>query len=187
MFATFCGNVRATMLQLQGLLAILSAFEFVTLGPYQDAVIEYIYKREMAGLGGVLVLGCGFGKTFMAIAIVLIMLNQKQHDAGKTLWIMPANLVGQVAGNCCKYLAKQQLQDMVVVLQTQDFSNLKPDSIALVSYTMLEKLESFLVAAGFKRVVVGKCRRSAAGTYSILALPVTVTLRLPRRLPASDS
>jgi SNF2 family DNA or RNA helicase len=180
---------QATMLQ--ALLAILAAFEFATKGPYQDAVIEYMYKREMAGLGGLLVLGCGFGKTFMAIAIFLIMLNKKKHDAGKTLWIMPANLVGQVEGNCCNYLAKQHLQDRVVVLQKhEDFSKLKPDSMGLVSYTMLEKLEPFLVEAGFKRVVVGKCRRSAAGTYSlydILALPVTVTLRLPRRLPASDS
>jgi superfamily II DNA or RNA helicase len=145
----------------EAILAILGLYEFFTQGSYQDAVIEYMYARENAGVGGLLVLGCGFGKTFMAIAIILIVGRARKlagNSDGRTLCIMPNNLVEQVYGHLCSYLARQGEDSRVVVLkEAADVSALLPDSIGLITYNRLEKLAGHLTEAGFTRIIAGGC------------------------------
>jgi hypothetical protein len=145
----------------EAILAILGLHEFATQGSYQDALKENMIARENAGVGGLLVLGRGFGKTFMAIAIILIMGRERKlagSSDGRTLWIMPNNLVEQVNGHLCSYLARQDEDSRVVVLkEAADVSALQPDSIALVTYNRLEKLARPLTEAGFTRIIAGGC------------------------------
>jgi hypothetical protein len=67
---------------------------------------------------------------------------------------MPNNLVEQVNGHMCSYLARQDEDSRVVVLkETADVSALQPDSIGLVTYNMLEKLGRPLTEAGFTHII----------------------------------
>jgi hypothetical protein len=71
---------------------------------------------------------------------------------------MPNNLVEQVNGHMCSYLARQDEDSRVVVLkETADVSALQPDSIGLVTYNMLEKLGRPLTEAGFTHIIAGGC------------------------------
>lgn len=141
---------------LEALYAVLAFLGFKTKGDYQDNVIQYMHDRELAGKGGLLVLGCGFGKTLMAIAMYLSRIQSGQKQL-KTLWVTQANLVVQVRQQVCKFLEPKQLQHKVVILDTpQQFNEMQPDSIGVISCTRLEKLRPYLEGAEFERVMAGR-------------------------------
>lgn len=139
-------------MDLDSLLTSLNSFSFELKFAEQGEVIEHIYKREARDLGGLLVLGCGFGKTWMAIATILLVER-------KTLWITKPSLKVQAFNDIRKCLDAKQQESRIVMLDKDPavLNSLRPDSICIVPYTSLNKWKDRLVDAAFERVIAGEC------------------------------
>jgi len=113
-----------------------------------------------------LVLPCGWGKTKLAISMIVA------NSAKKTLWITPPNLETQTFDALTACLDQQadqhdsssssqqqdaRLASKVAWLQSlDDASKVEAATVVLVSHTKLATFQQVLESAVFKRVIVGE-------------------------------
>jgi len=121
---------------------------------FQGDMFDFVDRNELNKMGGLLVGGCGSGKTEAMIAACIL------HAAGLTLWVTKKSLLGQTRDRFNKYLAHQSQQHRVVLLGDCDpslaGSNFPTDSIVVVSFTQLPKFKDCLKSMSFGRIIVGE-------------------------------
>lgn len=121
---------------------------------WQLPAFDWVDRRELEGRGGLLVGGCGAGKTEMAISACIL------HPVDRTLWVTKACLEDQTGDRIIKYLSRAQesrvvlLRDYLPMAAITMLDTMEPGSIVVVSFSQLPKFQDCLVNCYFDRIIV---------------------------------
>lgn len=136
----------------------------IILFDFQKKTVEFALERQIKNVGALLVLPCGYGKTIVAICLIVA------DTSKKTLWIVPSTLEEQTYAALKTFLypesnqqdseslqqQQQVLANLVWLRKSAHASELERADVVLVSHTKLKKFEQSLESADFKRVIVGE-------------------------------